>query len=186
MKNKTYKRITDNDLMLSAKDGSQTAFAELYKRYFEKIRNYVSSHIWNREDAEDVVQDVFLKVFELKSGWKARFRFKNYIYRTAHNAVWNWNRNTKSQNTVPVGENIDLVLADHRLDADACFESGMGSTDLYSAIDRLSYDLGITITLFLNRYSYQRIADMLLIPIGTVMSRINTARTRLSAMLRNR
>ena len=85
------------DLVNKAQNGDDHAFAEIYGRYFTPIYRFIYFKVGNREEAEDLTQTVFMKVF--KSLDRFRFRdnpFSSWIYRIANNMVIDFFRKKKS------------------------------------------------------------------------------------------
>ncbi|MDD4954317.1 MAG: sigma factor, partial [Candidatus Omnitrophica bacterium] len=75
-------------LVSRAQEHQQEAFAELYERYFNKIYRYCVLKIGNREDAEDMAQQVFIKAAQSISSFKWRdVPFSAWLYRIAHNQL---------------------------------------------------------------------------------------------------
>lgn len=78
----------EKDLVRRAQKGDRSAFALLYERYFERVYRYLVARLSNPTEAEDLAQEVFLRVLEALP----RFRFRGppfsaWIFRIAHNLV---------------------------------------------------------------------------------------------------
>jgi RNA polymerase sigma-70 factor (ECF subfamily) len=90
------------------------AFAPLYDHYFPRVHAYVCYRVYDPQDAEDVIADVFLKAIRHLSRFKARnnYSFAAWLFRIAHNRVMDYGRHRKRAGTVlEVGEDL-IELAD--------------------------------------------------------------------------
>lgn len=100
MENKEDKDDRDLELIERFQDGDLSAFDELMKRYKKQILAYVYKKIGKRswEDAEDLTQVVFMKVFKALPRWEPRAKFSTWLYRIAHNVCIDYHR-AKSRKT---------------------------------------------------------------------------------------
>jgi RNA polymerase sigma factor (sigma-70 family) len=78
---------TDNELVSAARTGDQNAYGELFERYQSRVYNYAYSIVGSPEEARDIAQDAFIRVFEALPRVAGELNFSAYVYRTAHNAA---------------------------------------------------------------------------------------------------
>ena len=78
---------TDERLMLGWREGDAAAFGQLYARHKGGVLRYLLRHTGKREWAEELFQDVWLKVVNASSGYEARARFSAWLYSIAHNRL---------------------------------------------------------------------------------------------------
>jgi len=90
---------SDVDLMLAVRAGDDGAFAELADRHRNAIVNLTYRYLGNRADAEDLAQEVFLKVHRARKRYEPRAKFTTWLYRVAVNACLNEVRNRKHRPT---------------------------------------------------------------------------------------
>ena len=76
---------TDEDLMLSYRDGDEGAFETLYRRYEKPIFSFIYRMVLNAADAEDLCQETFLKVVRAKKKYRASSKFKTWLFHIALN-----------------------------------------------------------------------------------------------------
>ena len=76
----------DDDLMLRVQHGDMNAYQELVRRYQKKVFRVISSYHRNAEDAMEVLQDTFLKLYTSRLTWERRRSFSAWLYRIAINA----------------------------------------------------------------------------------------------------
>jgi RNA polymerase sigma-70 factor (ECF subfamily) len=99
--------LTDPELVEKAKAGDGNAFGELVVRHESKIYGLCLKMLGNPEDAEDVLQEVFMKAFEALPGFRQEARFSTWIYRIAYNACLMRIRK-KELETVPLDRPVQL------------------------------------------------------------------------------
>jgi RNA polymerase sigma-70 factor (ECF subfamily) len=99
--------FTDSELVVRAKAGDGDAFGELVVRHESKIYGLCLKMLGNPEDAEDVLQEVFIKAFEALPGFRQEARFSTWLYRIAYNACLMRIRKKKLE-TVPLDRPVKL------------------------------------------------------------------------------
>ena len=90
---------SDEDLMLALKAGDDGVFALLVNRHRNAVLNLTYRYLGNRSDAEDLSQEVFLKVYRARNRYEPTARFTTWLYRVAVNACLNEVRNRKNRPT---------------------------------------------------------------------------------------
>ena len=108
---KSYKRLSDTELVDLAKGGEKDAFGELYERYLEKIYNYVYYRTGNHHDAEDLTARVFFRAMaHIETYTERGVPFQAWLYSIAHNLVANWHRDSGRRKIIPLDEFIASSL----------------------------------------------------------------------------
>jgi RNA polymerase sigma-70 factor, ECF subfamily len=99
----------EESLVQRAQKQDNQAFAQLYEAYFDKIYRYISFRVRNEMEAEDMTQQVFMKVLNSISSYKNKGApFSSWVYRIAHNLVVDFMRQQNKKATVDI-EGIQLV-----------------------------------------------------------------------------
>src|SRR5438270_588174 len=99
---------TDESVLVAqAREGDTTAFGELVRRYEGKIFRLAQHITQNREDAEDVLQETFLKAYEHLDQFQGNSKFYTWIVRIAVNQALMKLRRRKTDKSVSIDENID-------------------------------------------------------------------------------
>ncbi|PCH92054.1 hypothetical protein COB80_00920, partial [Candidatus Kaiserbacteria bacterium] len=80
---------TDEDIVQRVQSGDTEAFALLIELYEKKITRYANKFLYNYQDREDAVQDVFIKAYQNIQSFRSGERFSPWIYRIAHNTFLN-------------------------------------------------------------------------------------------------
>lgn len=179
----------DTLLAFKAADGLDSAFESLVRKYEKLVSTCAYSIVGNTEDALDVSQETFLKVYKSIGSFKGESEFSTWIYRIAKNTALDFVRRRK-QNTVSIDssgeENEGFDIADESESASP--EKKVLQKEkvqiLRKAIDALSEEhREIIILRDMNDYSYEAIAESLGIETGTVKSRLFRAREQLRKIL---
>lgn len=167
------------DLIARAQDGDRHAFGELVTRYRKRVVNLVYRICGDADVAQDMAQEAFIRAWSKLPSYRPRSAFANWLYRIATNATLDLLR--RERKTVNVD---DLPLKAPGSSLEASLEAKDQAEIVRQAV--LSLPPASRTVLVLREYqafSYKEISETLGIPIGTVMSRLNYARERLSQVL---
>lgn len=160
----------DAALMEQVAAGSQAAFVELVQRHQNALVNFFA-RMGAYSDAEDLVQETFLRLFRYRDRYKPTARFTTFLYVLARHAWADRGRKVMRREKLVLQLQKETTIVDRVSRPMAAEEM-----DVLAALDRLTPKLREVIVL--NIYQgmrYQEIADVLNIPLGTVKSRINLA-----------
>lgn len=186
----------DPDLALvnRCKENDAASFELIVHRYKNKIHNFVSRMVSNPEDAEDVTQEVFLRVYTRIHYFRGDSSFQTWLYRVATNLCVDRSRRVKRQ--VPQAFSLDesyddedrgngREIADERSDPFHEVARGELKRVVQGGLAKLSEKLRTVIVLYdIQGLSYEEIAQVLGVPIGTVKSRLFNARAELARKLK--
>ncbi|MFO7294684.1 MAG: sigma-70 family RNA polymerase sigma factor [Clostridia bacterium] len=183
--------MSDEALLVEkAQNGDVLAFEELVSFYAKKIYNYCYRMTNNREDAEDLAQEVFIKVYRNLKSFKRDSRFSTWIYRIAYNTCVDRYRKSKKLDTVSLnyGKDEDAVeiqlVSDDPLPEEEVIKKER-YRKLQACIASLKPEYKTALILRdIQNYSYAEIAEILQVPLGTVKSHISRARAALCDALR--
>jgi len=177
---------SDVELMLAAGAGDEGAFGDLVSRHRNAIVNLTYRYLGNRADAEDLAQDVFLKVYRARKRYRPEAKFTTWLYRVAVNACLNEVRNRKHRPThgaAPLASGDEEggfipVLADAASEspADATVRSELSAL-VREAVDDLPERQRLA--LLLNKFhglSYEELATSLDMTIPGIKSLLVRAR----------
>lgn len=146
------------ELVEQTKQGDKDAFASLYEQYADAIYRYVYFRV-NPDDAEDLVETVFVKAWEKISGYKqTKDNFSSWLFRIAHNLVVDHYRSTKTIETIT--EEYQEYRAEYH--PKIVTERGLESTMLQKALKGLKDDYQQVLVLkYINELSNKEIAKLL-------------------------
>lgn len=174
--------IEDN-LIMRAIEGDRNAFGELVGRYYENVLRVAYRLCGDAQVAQDATQEAFIRAWIKLPNFQPRAPFRNWLYRIAVNTALDILRR-KPEESIENSEGM-LIMADRNPGPEAAYIEKEQLDFLQSAVRTLP-EAARTV-LVLREYgelSYDEIASVLEIPIGTVMSRLNYARTRLREALK--
>ena len=155
------------------------AIALLLPAFRRRVFGLAYSFLRDREAAEDVTQDVFIKVWRALPGFDGRASLSTWIYAIARNASLSALRARRPQSSLSDPEVMDAVEAiDPAPSADAILDGAA----LLRLVDQLPTKQRQVIMLFyMEEQSHERVANMLAMPVGTVKTLLHRARARMSA-----
>jgi RNA polymerase sigma-70 factor (ECF subfamily) len=168
----------DSRLVERCRAGDRRAFERLVERYQKPVFNAALRMLRNPQDALDVAQTTFLKVFEHLNDYDPSFRFYSWIYRIAVNESFNALGSRKDLEAITDEEPDDAPGPDLRTEAEQTLR------EIEAALIGISPELRAVIVLrHFTHLSYQDMADVLQLPEKTVKSRLYSARQLLRARL---
>jgi len=97
-----YRRDPDVKLMLRVKNGDDEAFTQLVKAYQDRLVGIFHHLLNDQEAAEDLAQDVFLRVYRARNGYKPMAKFSTWLFRIANNLASNTRRSKGRRKEVPL------------------------------------------------------------------------------------
>lgn len=175
---------SDAELAAQVIAGSEQASRELVRRYERPVFNLIVRMVRDPALAEDLAQETFVKMFAHLSSFDARYKFASWLLKIAHNTTIDYLRRPR-----PAAVSLDdsdeqgrVSLEDQREPSPAELLEHRELADvLDAAIDRLRPEYRQVVVLrFQEELSYEEIADVLGLPIGTVKSYLHRARAELT------
>jgi RNA polymerase sigma-70 factor (ECF subfamily) len=185
---------TDQDVVALAKQGDESAYRELIRRYERPVFSLIYRMVRHRELAEDLSQETFIKVLNAVQSYRPEFKFSSWVFKIANNAAIDHLRrrelDTLSLEGSPHAETPEMVEAT-ALQVSERQESQLEEVEnrelggqIEEAIQRLRPEYRSCILLrHVEGRTYEEIADVLGLPLGTVKTYIHRARNELRIML---
>lgn len=165
-------KFTDEEAVELTRTKDKEAYAEIIRRYQDKLMRYAVYILNDDEKAADVVQESFIKAYINLNGFNTKMKFSSWIYRIVHNQAINLIAKHKKE--VPMFENIDF---DSGVDIEKEYARGEIAKMVKECLNEMPILYKEPLSLFfLEDKSYNEISDILRIPIGTVGTRINRAK----------
>lgn len=179
---------TDEDLIYRFQKGDIYAFEQIVHRYKDPLTNFVYHFLGNRIDAEDVIQETFLRVFKNKHLYRNIAKFSTWIYTIASNLAKTELRRRRRRRILSLSqmgyEDKDYDLPDSHSSPEQIVSSEMKEEIIRREIEALPVKFREVVVLRdIEEFSYEEISQILHIPIGTVKSRVNRGRLRLQKQL---
>jgi RNA polymerase sigma factor (sigma-70 family) len=172
----------ESSLVARAQAGEQRAFADLVRRYQERVFRFILRLIGSREEAMDLTQETFMKAHQALPEWRPEAQFRTWLFRIAHNAALDLLRRRQTVKFVALGEpgadqdSLDLPDPAPQPDRQLADRQSIGL--LERALHELPAEQReILLLRELEDMSYAEIAATLNIAAGTVKSRLARARS---------
>jgi RNA polymerase sigma-70 factor (ECF subfamily) len=175
--------MDEQNLVKRLKDGDLAAFAELVRRYEDRIYNLCRYLVRDPRDAQDAAQDVFLKAYRGLKDFKPDASLYTWLYRIAVNTSLDYRRRSRREASreAPLSDDLPSALPF----PDQVYESKEITEAMQAALPKLREKLRAPIVLReIEGLSYEEIAKVLDLSVGTVKSRISRARDELRDLLR--
>lgn len=182
--------LSDNDLVRLVREENPELYSKVIERYQTKLFVYLFRLIGNREEAEDILQDVFLKAYRNLNSFDVERKFSSWIYRIAHNEAVNhikrkslkrfisWDSITSSKDK--------LESSSTEEGADKAWIRKETSREIDEAIKKLPFKYRQVLVLrYYSDNSYEEISDIIGRPVNTVGTLINRAKKKLAEELKD-
>jgi RNA polymerase sigma-70 factor, ECF subfamily len=185
-------KLSDHALIEAAKGGDEAAFGEIMARYRGPITNYLYRFLNDYEEAVDLAQETFVRVYFAIERYHTDFAFSTYIYRIATNLAISEIRKRKRRKLLSLtglfqgdeGSEIEFQPPDKRPLADAEMIDNERDRTIAAAIATLPEKYRVPIILRdIEGRSYDEVAEIMGLGLGTTKSRISRARGLLKEKL---
>jgi RNA polymerase sigma-70 factor (ECF subfamily) len=185
---------TDQEIVALAREGREAAYRELVRRYERPVFSLVLRMVRDRQLAEDLAQETFVKALNAIATYRPEYKFSSWIFKIANNAAIDHLRrrevNTLSLDGAPNATSQDDIEATALQVGDKTETplAELESRELGSAIERAIGQLrpeyrSCILLRHVEGLAYEEIAQMLDLPLGTVKTYIHRARHELRGML---
>ncbi|MCL6474306.1 MAG: sigma-70 family RNA polymerase sigma factor [Firmicutes bacterium] len=183
--------LEDRQLIERCRTGDREAFDELVRRYEKQAYNLAYRLSGNYDDASDVVVEAFVRVFQGLHTFRGEANFGTWLHRVVVNTFLDMRKRSKGRHNVSLEEQLELdgdtltrQIEDTSPGPEELVEQEEREEVLQKAIAQLPPERRILIVLYhFENLSYEEIAQMLNLPVGTVKSRLNRARLALREIL---
>ncbi len=189
---KVLKEMSDEDLMQQFQAGSVEAFDLLVSRYKDPLTNYLYRFLGDARESEDLLQETFMRVFRNRHSYRRIARFSTWLYTIAGNLArseYRKRRRRKVQSIQSINrdsEEYEIEIPDDTFRPDADANGTISDEYVMDALREIPDDFReVVILRDVQQLSYEEIAEITGLPMGTVKSRINRGRTKLQALLKS-
>lgn len=188
------KEATDQDLVTRARSGSERAYRELLERYQRPVFSLVYRMVRDREQAEDLSQETFVKVFNHLDKYDPQYKFSSWIFKIASNLAIDSLRK-KGLDTVSLDGSRNAVTNEQVESTRITVESRTANPEQYVEAKELGEEIEQAIGTLRGEYRtaillrhvegrpYEEIAEIMGVPLGTVKTYIHRARNELRETL---
>lgn len=196
MFNKTPAMDEDAGLMLGLKDGDKSAFERLMDKYRKPLLNFACRYTGSRSDSEDIVQEVFLRIYRHSGNYRPAAKFSTWAYRITSNLCLDYLRKKRSRkNAGPEfsidasfenddGENVPVQIKEPSDSIEKFVEKKQRDELIYSSLGCLPENQRSALILRVyDQKSYSEIAEIMNCSVSSVESLIWRARQALKNKL---
>ena len=188
---KKFEELSDNNLIEIIRKKNQERYSEIVERYQTKLFVYIYRLVGNKEEAEDLLQDVFVKAYKNLNSYDTSRKFSSWIYRIAHNESVNYIKRKSLKKFISfetiTSSKDKLDSSSEEEGADKVWLRKEVGKEVSEAIKKLPFKYRQVLTLrYYSDQSYEEIAEILGRPVNTVGTLINRAKKKLSEELRSR
>lgn len=171
---------TDEEIAARVQGGDTESFSLLMERYEEKMLRYARRFLFGFEDAEDLVQEVFIKAYINIQGFNTRRRFSPWLYRIAHNEFLNA---IKKRRHAPLLFFDPDTIFPHPVSSDRA-DRDFNEKELRAVLEECLHDLDPKyreplVLYFFEELNYQQISDIMELPVSTVGVRLKRGKEML-------
>lgn len=165
--------------------GDQEAFEEILYAYEKPIFNHLLRLTRNPDDASDLLQETFIRLYNKRAQIDISNNFKNWLYKIATNIAYDYFRKKKREKLVSLNDE-DAFETIGQEESYSNLEREIAERDLESALGeiRIPYR-NILLLYYRERFSYEEISDILKLPLNTVKTHLRRARKELGLLLKN-
>ena len=189
-----YKKLTDQEIVVLARQGREAAYRELIGRYQSPVFSLIYRLVRDREKSEDLAQETFIKVLNALDRYDPSYKFSSWIFKIAHNTSLDHLRKKEPQTLSLEGSphaetaseqesSVIQALSTEETPEDYAASRELGAT-LEVAIGKLRPEYRTAIVLcHVEGRPYEEIAETMGVPLGTVKTYIHRARNELKKTL---
>lgn len=183
--------LTDEALILEfQKNNSEAAFEILMRRYKNPLMNYVFRFLGDYETCIDIVQETFIKVFRYKDSYSSAAKFSTWIYTIAGNLARTEYRRRRRRSILSIDSSVEdnepFEIPDENFMPDTAADEDIKDEIIQDALLKISETYREAVILRdIQGLSYEEIANIMNLNVGTVKSRINRGRAQLKKLLRS-
>jgi RNA polymerase sigma-70 factor (ECF subfamily) len=183
--------LSDEELILEfQKNNTERAFEILVQRYKNPLVNFVFRYLGDYESCVDVVQETMIKVYRYKDTYQSIAKFSTWIYTIAGNLAKTELQRRKRRSILSINafgkdNDEDYEIPDENYRPDTITDSGIKDEIIQKAFMKVSEAYRKAVILRdIQELSYEEIAEIMGITVGTVKSRINRGRAQLQKLLK--
>ena len=186
-----HEPMTDEELVRSVLAGDRERYAELVERYQGRLVNYLHRLVRQTDDAHDLAQEVFVRVYQALDRFDPQYRFSTWLFRVAQNAAIDQIRRRRFR-TVSIGPGDEsredggrsVDVEDRAPGALAELEARERDGEVRAAIEALPWEYRELIVMrHYGELAYEEIAQSKGMPLGTVKNKLFRARQMLKQTL---
>jgi RNA polymerase sigma-70 factor (ECF subfamily) len=182
--NNSGEEISNSELVKKSQLGEKAAFEQLVIRHQELVFSLAYKLTGNREMANDVAQESFIRAWKAIEKFRGDSTFSTWIYRITVNTAWTLRKKAKKHNTLNIDDTYEPIVIDEKKDPELIAINSDLSSVLVNALDKLPIEQRIIVELKnIEGRSHKEIADYLDISVTAAKVRLHRAHQKLRLIL---
>jgi RNA polymerase sigma-70 factor (ECF subfamily) len=182
--NNSGEEISNSELVKKSQLGEKAAFEQLVIRHQELVFSLAYKLTGNREMANDVAQESFIRAWKAIEKFRGDSTFSTWIYRITVNTAWTLRKKAKKHNTLNIDDTYEPIVIDEKKDPELVAINSDLSSVLVNALDKLPIEQRIIVELKnIEGRSHKEIADYLDISVTAAKVRLHRAHQKLRLIL---
>lgn len=178
------KEISNSELVKKSQLGDRSAFEQLVIRHQELVFSLAYKLTGNREMANDVAQEAFIRAWKAIEKFRGDSTFSTWIYRITVNTAWTLRKKAKKHNTLNIDDTYEPIVIDEKKDPEMVVINSDLSSVLSKALNNLPVEQRIIVELKnIEGRSHKEIADYLDISVTAAKVRLHRAHQKLRQIL---
>jgi RNA polymerase sigma-70 factor (ECF subfamily) len=170
----------DKDILIRARAGDLDAFEYILSFYEKAIYNYCLRIMKNSQNAKDIIQETFIKVYTHRKEINPEKNIKTWIFTIATNTAYDFLRGKKRKNEISLDESFETISS-----VEAYYPKEGLASDVEVALMRINPEYKKVLLLFYQQgFKYEEIADILGMPVNTVKTHISRGKEQLKDILK--
>ena len=176
--------ISNAELVRKSQFGDKAAFEQLVIRHQELVFSLAYKLTGNREMANDVAQEAFIRAWKAIEKFRGDSTFSTWIYRITVNTAWTLRKKAKKHNTLNIDDTYEPIVIDEKKDPELVAINSDLSSVLVNALDKIPIEQRIIVELKnIEGRSHKEIADYLDISVPAAKVRLHRAHQKLRQIL---
>lgn len=164
---------------------NKSSFSQLLLGMQDNLLSFAYKLTANSDDAHDLLQDTTLKALDNQDYYVTNVNFKGWLFTIMRNIfINNYRRSMREKTLIDTSEDLYQLNVAHD-ESVLTPEGSFALSDIDNALSACSEEFAYPFSLYLSGYKYEEIAEKMQLPLGTVKSRIFTARQRLKKILKD-
>ena len=160
------------------------AFQLLTNKYQARIYWHIRKMVFHHEDADDLLQETFIKIWQNLPNFRGEASLYTWIYRIATNETLTFLKKKKSKISISISENQNLI--DHRIENDALFEGSEIEKRLHMALNQLPEKQKLIFQMkYFEEMKYEEIAKILKVSTGSLKASFHHAVKKIETYMKN-
>src|SRR5579884_989556 len=172
----------DAELVVASQRGDQDAFAQLVQRHQRRVFNLVFRMLQQYEEANEVTQETFLAAWQGLSSFRGEARFSTWLYRIAYNCCLKQLEQRKRDRALQVALQADHINTESHDDAEQEMRERQALVREHLSMLPAKYRI-VLVLRHLQEMTYEEMAEILTLPIGTIKTHLFRARNLLKERL---